>query len=258
MAGDNDNKQYVLGRGKLLFNAFLAGTKAGPGLRYLGNTPELSVTRSRTNLDHFDSDHGFKIKDDAVDLEDDISGAFTTDNISVDNIALWLGGEKETETQAAASAIVWPLPDVVRGNSYQIGATSTNPVGVNNIATVILKKLLVVIAPSGNYEVDPVSGMIDILEGAPGIVDGDDLNVTYDTLVATRSIITDGDLSIYGELRFVADNPHGPNTDYIWPYVKLAPDGDLNLKGDDWQVQSFSYEVLQKSPSTRRVYAIRR
>lgn len=258
MAGENDNKQYVVGRGRLYFDKFLPGTKTPTGLRYLGNTPELSITRARTSLDHFDSDHGTKIKDDSVDLEDDISGAFTTDNISIMNVGMWLGGEVDIETQVSALAVVYPINDAQRGRAYQIGATDANPAGVNNIATVIVKKALVVIAAAGNYEVDTASGMIEFLETAPGFADGDDLTITYDTLVATRAIAVDGAESVYGELRFVADNPKGPQTDYIWPYVKLSPDGDLNLKGDDWQVQSFNYEVLQKSSISKRVISVRR
>ena len=60
--------------------------------------------------------------------------------------------------------------------------------------------------------------------------------------------------SVYGALRFVADNPKGDNRDYYFPYVKLAPDGDYALKGDEWQQISFSFEVLKKASNIEAVY----
>jgi hypothetical protein len=63
---------------------------------------------------------------------------------------------------------------------------------------------------------------------------------------------------IEGRMIFISDNAAGENRDYIWPYVRVRPDGDLALKGDDWQAMTFNGEVLKLNDSTERQYIIKR
>ena len=60
---------------------------------------------------------------------------------------------------------------------------------------------------------------------------------------------------IYGALFFESDNPVGDNTNYWFPYVSLAPNGNYALKGDAWQVLSFTAEALKRDSLTERLYA---
>ena len=39
-----DNKNYTLGRGKVYFSRFKAGTQIPAGFFYIGNTPEFNLT----------------------------------------------------------------------------------------------------------------------------------------------------------------------------------------------------------------------
>ena len=266
ITSDLGGKNYTLGRGRLYFDRFTpaqvaagitAATK-GEGELYFGNTPELSMASSEEVLDHFDSDEGVRIKDDSVSLQLDRTGSFTTDNISVGNLALYfLSDGAGTVLQVAAVASTYETGAVKRGRFYQVGATQSLPGGVRNISNVVVKKgvgFVTTILQPTNYEVDEALGRIYIIPGAPDIADATLLQITYDLAATTRDQIMSKSTSIYGSLRFVANNPKGANRDYYFPYVKLAPDGDYALKGDDWQSMTFSFEALRKSTNMETLY----
>ena len=59
-------------------------------------------------------------------------------------------------------------------------------------------------------------------------------------------------------MAFVANNAAGYNDDYYWPYVKLSPDGDFSLKGDEWLNMTFNFEVLKRDSLVERQYITRR
>lgn len=260
---DLGGKNYTLGRGRVLFDRFApnvlvnAATR-GEGERYLGNTPEFSTSSESEDLEHFDSDAGVRTKDASVQLSLDRSGSFTCDNIDKENLALYFLGLTSEVVQASATAQVEVHENAKRGRFYQLGVTEANPAGVRNISNVTVRTggspgWATTVTPSGNYEVDEVRGQIYVEIDAPGIDDAD-IQITFDIGASTRDRVISGSNAIYGALRFRADNPKGENLDYYYPYVKLAPDGDYNLKGDDWQAMSFTFEVLKKASNVEAVY----
>ena len=270
ITSDLGGKNYTLGRGRLYFDRFtpaqvaagIVAATRGEGETYFGNTPDLSMTASEDTLDHFDSDQGVRTKDDSVSLQLDRTGSFTTDNISKENLALYfLSDGAASVLQTSALAATFEILAARQGKFYQIGAGPSLPAGVRNISTVIVKKgagYPTTGTQPGNYEVDEATGRIYIIPGSTDLPDvggaGTAIQVTYDLAATTREQIVSKSTSIYGALRFVADNPKGKNRDYYFPYVKLAPDGDYNLKGDDWQSMSFSFEALKKSTNIEAVY----
>ena len=266
ITSDLGGKNYTLGRGRLFFDRFtpaqvaagIAAATRGEGETYFGNTPELSMTSAEETLDHFDSDQGVRTKDDSVSLQLDRTGSFTTDNISVENLALYfLSDGASTFTQTAATAAEYLVPGAKQGRFYQIGATEANPSGLRSISNVSVRKgagFTTVVTQAGNYEVDEVLGRIYIIPGSADIPANTDIEVTYDVAATTRDRVISKSQSIYGALRFVSDNPKGKNRDFYFPYVKLAPDGDDALKGDDWQAMSFTFEALKKGTSVESLY----
>lgn len=250
---DLGGKNYTLGRGKVFFdrfapNAVVTALTRGEGERYLGNTPEFSTTSESEDLEHFDSDGGIRTKDDSVQLTLNRTGAMVCDNIDAENVALYFLGSASTLTQASATGVIDVLSDAKQRRFYQLGVTTLNPAGVRNVSSVVVNKgagFSTLVTAAGNYQVDEVRGRIYIEDGAPGI-DDEDIQVTYSVGASTRERIVSGSQSIYGTLRFVADNPKGANRDFFFPYVKLAPDGDYNLKGDEWQQVGFAFEILKR------------
>lgn len=132
------DNNYVIGRGKVYFEKFNSQTDlTGDGERYLGNTPALSMNNAYTNLDHYSSDYGTRIKDDSVQLQLDRSGTFQCDNITMDNVALMFGGNSEIETQAAVTGAAEVIV-VKKGLFYQLGADDSVPDGSGAVTNVVV------------------------------------------------------------------------------------------------------------------------
>ena len=263
ITADLGGKNYTLGRGRVLFdrfetNAVVTALTKGIGYRYLGNTPEFNTTSESENLDHYDSDNGIRTKDDSVQLTLDRTGSMTCDNIDGENVALFFLGTRSIVTQVGATSVAEVI-EAHRGRFYQLGVTENAPSGVRNISSVVVKKggaptWGTTVTASGNYQVDEARGVIYILANAADIPDDTDIQITYNTANATREQVVSSSDSVYGSLKFEATNPKGPLRDYLFPYVKLAPDGDYNLKGDEWQTMGFTFEILKKSSNVAAMY----
>jgi hypothetical protein len=354
---------YVVGRGRLFFGQFFPSTRKAQGQDYFGNTPALSLSQAEDSLDHYSSEGGVRVKDASVSLQNDSSGSFQCDNISLSNLALWFRGYKTSVIQAGSASATGTITfstavpiagdkvtingtDLVfvaadaDGMEVQIGATIgatasnlanaindlTMPLGVSatvNAAVVTIKANApgtdgnsVTIAktaatpanitvsgatlaggadvtetitnvsrgkwyqlgetaemPQGIREVGSVSidGVADdsiILDAAAGrfyinpeaddVVDGDDLEVSYGLQAGIDDIVISRTDKIEGSMTFLANNAAGANDDYYWPYVRLMPDGDLSLKGDEWMSMTFNFEVLKRDAITERQYITRR
>jgi hypothetical protein len=240
-------KNYTLGRGKLYFDN-------GTGQRYIGNTPSVKLTSSSESLDHFDSDNGVKQKDASVLLSLNRNGSFTTDQISPENLALFFLGSASVVSVVGATALTDTHTSVVLGNRYQIGATPSAPAGARGITNVVVTVSASAKTVDVDYTVDAASGGIVYLPTG-SIVAGDDVDITYDTTTTTYNrVVTAGDAEITGSLLFVSTNPRGAKFDYFWPQVSLTPDGDFELKGDEWQQISFSFAAEKKDDNTEVVY----
>jgi hypothetical protein len=250
MAGPN--KDYTIGKGRLYFDQFKPGTTVGMGERYFGNTPELTNSAETETLDHYDADQGLNVKDESITTANNLSGSFVTDHISPENIALWYSGSTAPMTQTAATAQSETIANVMRGHSYQLGITELTPTGARHVNTVVVKKGGTAVADA-SVEIDLEKGRVYIESDAADIANGDTLTVTYDIKASSRTVIIGKGDEIRGSLRFLSANPVGTQKDYLWPYVKITPNGDFALKGTEWMQLGFSFEVLKLS-GKERVY----
>lgn len=247
----------VLGRGELHFSLFRPGTQTPSGFRYIGNTPEFNLTIASENLDHFNSDRGIREKDNSIVIETTRTGSFITDVISAENLALFFFGSSGIIAQTTATGTVETLTDVSRGRSYQLGATTNNPTGVRSvtITTIVVGATPLVLGT--DYTVDTELGIITILPGST-VVLGDgtsDVVVTYNRAAVSREQIISGTTPIEGALRFISYNPTGPKRDFYMAYVKMTPNGDFALKGEDWQQIPFNLEILSPASGVPAILA---
>lgn len=245
----------TLGRGKLLFGRFPSGLLTHKGMKYFGNTPAVNLNVSEETLEHYGSDEGLKIKDRVVTLSQEIAGSFQTDNISASNLQLFFAADESSVAQSSAANVVETFTAVETDVYIQLGITGARPQGHRGITTVDL--ITETGGPSTlvagtDYEVDLVNGRIWLPNSSTLFEPGDTLVVTYDVPAATYTQIADLNETVYGRLEYISDNPVGDNYNYLWPYVKLTADGDLALKGDEWQVMNFNFEVLQLNSATPR------
>lgn len=358
-----DDMNYVVGRGRLFFGQFRPGTRTPRGQLYFGNTPALSLSQSEDTLDHYSSEGGVRVKDASVSLQNDSTGSFQCDNISLPNLALWFRGYQTTNievgsvtasgtvtfstavpdegdkvtiagtdltfvaadpgpmevliggtigatatnlanaindltnalgvtasvnaavvtitanapgtggnaitlaktaatpanitvsgaTLAGGTNVTETISDVERGRWYQLGVTDELPQGVRGVGSVTITGV-----DAASILVDGAAGRIFIKEDADDIVNGDDLEVAYGLSAGVDDIVISRTDTIEGEMTFIANNAAGANDDYFWPYVKLMPDGDFSLKGDEWLNMTFNFEILKRDAMVERQYITRR
>jgi len=252
-------RNYTLGRGKLFFAQFLAGTKTiDKGERYIGNTPAFGLNVESEILDHFDSDSGVRIKDDAALLQLIRSGQFTTDDIDIKNMSLFLLGSDSTQVQGSATGVVFPSTVLHRDMWYQLGVTTANPSGVREVSTVVLTKTAgsVALVQNTDYELDAALGRFRILPTSSVITaNGDACTGTFNVAAKSRvQVITAANTVLEGAMRFIANNPKGEKRDFFMPYVRLTPNGEFSIKSDEWQQLSFNVEILKRDDSTESIY----
>lgn len=253
---ENRDMNYVVGRGRLFFAPYKPGTRElAHGELYLGNTPALSVTQDNTTLDHYSSESGLKEMDESVTIQSDMSGSFDTDDINLDNIALFFQGDRERNVHTGATDVEEGFT-AMKGRHYQLGVDTAEGIpGVRNVSNLAITATegATSVPLTDNIDVDLEKGRFYIEPDAPDIEDDTAITVTYDILPYSDSIVIDRSQQVRGQLRFVADNAVGNNRDYFWPDAKLTPNGDYSLKGDDWQVMSFNFMALRRGTAASRL-----
>ncbi len=247
-------QNYTLGRGEVHFGQFFPGTTTPKGERYFGNTPELNLTIDVENLDHYSSDQGIREKDDSVVLQADRSGSLTTDSIRPENIALFFFGEATTVAVTAATGATDTYTGSPAGLSIQLGTNAANPAGARNVSNVVIvaTPATPALVEGTDYVVDMVRGRV-MFEETTNVKALTKVDFTYDVAASTRKRIISGSQPIEGTLRYLANNPKGENFDYFMPWVKITPNGDYQLKSDEWQSIPFSVEILKK-PGMEAIY----
>jgi hypothetical protein len=248
-------KNYTLGRGEVHFSRFKSNTQDVEGFRYIGNTPEFNVTIETEDLDHFSSDRGIREKDDSVPLETTRQGTLTTDDIQPENLAYFFFGSVNALAVVGATVTDEQINDVKKGYGYHLGITNARPEGATNLTqhTIPTANIVVTTNPAGttyvegtDYSIDMTTGLLTILETGT-ITEGSDLLVDYKTTTGTVTRIISGSTPIEGSLRYYAKNPKGKQLSAYMPWVKLSPNGDFALKGEEWQQIPFNIEILKKT-----------
>jgi len=239
--------EYVLGRGKVYFARFTSGQVPGP-FKYMGNTPEFNLTIESETLDHYSSDEGIREKDDSVALEVTRSGSMICDDINADNISLFFFGSTVNVNTIAAAGQTEDFAGMNQGDIGQLGLTIQNRVGTRGIENFVLQGTggTPTYVLGTDYSVDLDRGMFSILEGGD-ITDGTDLQAAFDIRESTQSQVLSGSEPVEGAMRLLENNPKGADRDIFLPYVKITPNGDLAIKGDEWRQIPFSLEALKPS-----------
>lgn len=237
----------VLGAGKLYFDIEnSSGVKLGE--RYLGDTPGFEVSVNTEQTDVWDNDGAIAEKLLSSATRVVRTSTINCQDISMDNLALFLLGAKSTRAQAATPVVDEAINNVLQGRYYQLGALATNPTGVRNVGSVTITDDVPspAFVLNTDYELDVANGRIYIIEGG-GISDGTNLLADYTPVANSREqVITDNLGAKYGALRYIADNTDGENKDLYGPRVQLKPNGSMAMKSrDDTMAIAFETEFLK-------------
>lgn len=241
---------YTLGRGKVHVARYDEDGNPTAGYRYIGNTPEFSLSIESETLDHFSSDEGIREKDDSVPLQVNRTGSMITDNIDPRNVALFFFGEESTYSQASVasnSASPEQFEVTELGQSFKLGVTTNNPAGFFGISTTgfVVEIGATVLVLGTDYTIDYDNGLLTLLDTSTEITVGDTLDVTYAVAASTRSRVISGSEPVECSILYVTKNPKGDDCTFFFPYVKLTPNGDYALKGDEWQQIPLQMEILK-------------
>lgn len=124
---------YKFGRGRVLFNRLVNGIYEG--FRPLGNCTEFNITVESEQFEHFSSESGLQEKDLEFTISIDRTGTITTDNLSNENLELFLAADATEVTQSSASVTDEAIGPVTANRTYQLG-TSIAKGGVRNVSAV--------------------------------------------------------------------------------------------------------------------------
>ena len=243
-----EDQNLVLGRGRVYVDLYDSVTGNLTGEVYIGNTPSLSMTSEEETLEHISSDEGLREVDAEVTLSQTSTLSLTTDDIQPFNLAMFFRGEEGSLTNVAIPAVTEDIT-VMRGRWYQLGSSEANPTGHRLVTMTTVKDDAAAVIPNVggvNYTLDAALGRVFIKADSPAIADGDVVTFAYAVAAGTRSVILSSSDEKIAAIRFVAANAYGENKDHYWPKVRIAPDGDYELKGDDWQEIGLTGKVLTK------------
>lgn len=250
-----DRNNFTIGSGKVYFDPFEAGTLVGLGERYFGNSPTFTPRKAVTFAERYTSIDGRLHRAESVVTTETLSATLTADSIDAKNMAWFFSGVENYFEQAPEKAPSQFI-SVLRERIYQIGQSLSNPLGVRSVSNVVMYDTnRVRLERTPNYTLDSAAGRITIKDDALDIPpEGALVEITYDSREAKRMILKSGSIALEGALRYEAKNTAGRNINYFFPYVKLVPEGDITLKGDDWQTLSFTVQVLRLSPMHEAIY----
>lgn len=244
--------QLVIGKGEVYFDQFVAGTKVGKGELYFGNTPSFTVSRGVTSLQQYVSYQGQKVEVEGVETLDTQSLSFTTDNISIENMAAAYGVAIDATAQASGGPITESFV-AKKDGWYQLGM-SQRPPGLRSVTGVLVKKAAVTIALLNNYEVDAALGRVHVLIDAVAIAADDTIDITFSWSGVARSVVISGRRNLFGSMRFLSNAPKGPKYNWFFPFVRLKGAGSIDLKSDEWQQIGFTADVFKRDPATEYTY----
>lgn len=126
------------------------------------------------------------------------------------------------------------------------GATATSSATLaTTVGTITVKKDSTTYTAGTDYVLDLTAGRIYFPSGTT-IVEDDTVVVTASVQAYDETVLNGfKSYSVEGILRFVSDNPTGPNMEFVAWSVSLSPDGDLELIGDKWTETKFKGEILR-------------
>lgn len=229
-AHDVDN--YTLGKGIIYFDQLVGGVNQGE--LDLGNAPVVTLSIDLDTLEHFSSRGGLRAKDKRVVSEITPVINFTLDELTSENFALLFMAEVSEVNQAAASV-----------GAEAITARHDRWVKLANRQVTSGTVVIGAWVENTDYEVDYAVGRIKALSTG-GITDGAALSVAYDCGAYNYTQVSMlAQTDIEGGIRFVSDNPVGPDMELVLNKVSLTPAGETAFIGEDWSTLEFNGEILK-------------
>ena len=241
---------YTSLRGRIALDPIV---EAPEGDKHTGRIPfgngQMSYTSSAETQKHYSSEEGQAEVDDSFPGKIDRTGTLTTDNMSDENLAMFLSGTVADVSQAQISVAAEETITVIPGRYYQLGLSESRPTGLRQVSDVVVTNTLGgTTYDEDDYRVDLELGILQIL--STGSIQAGDIKVEYKAVAASWSQIKTGDgVGLMFGVHLVAHNPRGRNIDWWFPKVLLSPNGELPLvqEGEtmEYAKAGFSIEIMK-------------
>lgn len=204
-------QNIVLGAGKLYLALDSAAGVLG-GERYLGDTPGFEISVQSQSQEYWGSDTAIAEKLEDVVTRVTRASTIQCNDISDENLALFVMGSINTITQSAG-AVTEEAHTVIPDYYYQLGTSAHSPTGVRDVTAVVVTDSTGATTHEAgtDYEIDLELARLHILPGGAIAAAGEEeVLVDYSTSAGSRTqVITDALVPQIGALRYVADNTRG-------------------------------------------------
>ena len=238
--GTNNPDDYNLKRGILMLALLDSVTGLPQEYRDLGNCPSFTISFEVEELEHASSRQGLRFIDKRIVISQTANIAFVLEEISAENLALFLSGETNNNTNPAIAGIGQYLvtSSSVKGRWYPIQDASGNralDITAANVTVVYdLAGSNDTLVLGTDYTVDEEMGMVFLLSTSVTAVDGETLHFTLAADAgAGATVQTQGQTVSPRDyaLKFLGENPADDDRRFEVEIhsAKVSPDGDFNL-----------------------------
>lgn len=157
-----------------------------------------------------------------------------------------------TAANVAGVVTVTALPMGIVGNNFALAVSGTNLTASAALLAGGVDGTL--LQPVIDYDMDFDAGLLSFTNTTTRADGAADIIVNYAVAGSSRTVVLSGNNSVEGAVRFVTKNAKGPDSTLYMPWVKVMPNGDYNLKGDEWQQIPLSLKILkpENQPAFRR------
>lgn len=245
------SKNITVGKGVVHIAKHLVANPTAPakGFRDIGNAPGLSINLTSETLEHKSSRGGVQVTDLKIALSTTAAGTLQIDDMDPKNLAMFLLGTESTVTEEAASNVSETITNVEKGLGYQLGATGSDPSGTRKITidSVVTVTGSTPLVAGTDYDVDLDRGYLVLLPGGTVVNDGNKaagITVQYDVVASARSQVVSGTTEFFGSMFFQSMSDVGIRTDWLFPAIRLRPNGDLNLISEEFLSVELSFEAI--------------
>lgn len=244
-----DTNELSLGRGIVRFADLDPVTQRPLAFFDVGNIPTFDIEMAQETLEHTSSREGLASVDKRVTLSRSANTTLNLQNINLQNLARFFGGQTTKTTNAAVAGFAkrTVTDSLELGRSYVIADNNGE-----RAYRIDHTKLTVEVGPSSpttplvagvDYTLDAEFGTIFIRHSTLLATNGDKLAITLaadpyaPATVDQVTVFTKTEASV--AILFIAENPANTSgssqkKEYFFPKVTLTSEGTLSLIGDDW------------------------
>lgn len=227
----NDSRLYNIGAGILEINLKDPNSGLFTGYRDVGNATVVTPQNADERFKKKESRTRYRSVVANLLLSRETNIEVSADEWSAFLLRIYFQG---TETQQVAQ-VATPVSGEVLTTAAVLGSSyMTAKVGPITAVSIVNTYGSITLEEGTDYVVsDPNVGVIRILDDAPNVNAGDELEIDY-TPTAYASgpgiEIAIGTVSVVeAAARFIGDPPNGPRLLFDWPLVEITPNGGLPL-----------------------------